>query len=238
MPTPQPTRSLRSSVVPLTIEDIKSIVACAKDEIIKSVNEKIESLSQVINTLSNRVSDLEDSSKTTEAKYAAMRKEFEEMKLKCSYSQPEVSDEMDQRLSRRYNLIISGLPERDDGTAGQRMEHDRKEVTKLLNDLEVEGDFTKNHRIGRKEEGRGRLMKITCASESMKYDIMKKAKHLKRLPERKNVFINPDRTPMQQKQFKEIREELKRRKEGGEDVVIYRDRVVQRKSIKNFQERF
>jgi hypothetical protein len=72
-----------------------------------------------------------------------------------------------------------------------------------------------------------------------KFRILKACKELKKRQEYKNVFINPDRTPLEQAIDKRLRHELKERRENGEDnLVIYRGKVINRNEIKHFPQRF
>ena len=47
---------------------------------------------------------------------------------------------------------------------------------------------------------------------------------MKNLKDYKQVYINPDRTPLQQMLHKKLLQELKSRKEAREDAIIYRER--------------
>ena len=89
-------------------------------------------------------------------------------------------------------------------------------------------------RIG-KDIGRGRKMiKLELSSEEVKQSVLRKARSLRHNPKYKSVFINPDRTPLQQKEFKLLREELRVRKENGEDVVIFKNKVTKRDYLPSF----
>lgn len=68
-----------------------------------------------------------------------------------------------------------------------------------------------------------------------KNNVLKKAKTLKNSSKYQRVYVNADLTPEQRKLNKDLRSELKRRKESGEDVVIYRNEIKTRQEIKNFQ---
>ena len=52
------------------------------------------------------------------------------------------------------------------------------------------------------------------------------------------VFIKADLTPFQQERDKQLRNDLKRRKENGEDVVLFRDGIRRRTDVRNFHRGF
>ena len=58
------------------------------------------------------------------------------------------------------------------------------------------------------------------------------SKNLRKSSTYRGVFINPDLTLKQRKKDKELREELKVRREAREDVIIYRNQIVERNSAK------
>ena len=78
------------------------------------------------------------------------------------------------------------------------------------------------------------MLKVEFSTEEDKRKILQKAKSLRQKPEYRFVFINPDRTIFQQKEFILIHEELRRRRENGEDVVIFKNKVVTKNNLQNF----
>ena len=63
---------------------------------------------------------------------------------------------------------------------------------------------------------------------------MQKAKNLRNSTTFKNVYINPDLTIRQQKESKALRDELKKRRNNGESVVIRNGEVVPKNNEQNF----
>ena len=70
-----------------------------------------------------------------------------------------------------------------------------------------------------------------------KFEVFRKAKSLRNVEAFKNVYLNPDRTVTQQQQLKQLQVECKRRRDTGEDVVIYRGEVIGRNEISHFRDR-
>jgi hypothetical protein len=90
------------------------------------------------------------------------------------------------------------------------------------------------HRIGKPGGTRPRLLKVRCKDSEFRNHLLRRAKELRKNHKYKGIFINPDRTPIEQRRYKELLEELKERKDSKEDVVIFRNRVVPRRKISNF----
>ena len=90
------------------------------------------------------------------------------------------------------------------------------------------------HRIGKQGEKRSRLLKVKCKDSESRNRVLRHAKELRKNIKYKNVFINPDRTPLEQRLFKALLQELRERKDSNENVVIFHDRIVNRREIKNF----
>ena len=80
------------------------------------------------------------------------------------------------------------------------------------------------------------MIRVTMGDESSRMQVLRNAKSLRSFPAYGKVFINPDRAPKEQMQFKASYREFKERKQNGEDVVFYRGKVVDRSKLKeNFQ---
>ena len=80
---------------------------------------------------------------------------------------------------------------------------------------------------GKIKEKRPLLVKLANAQE--KWKILKAARNLSRAPgNMKNVSITLDFSEQQRDANRKLREELRIRRENGEDVVIYRGKVCPR----------
>ena len=109
------------------------------------------------------------------------------------------------------------------------MKEDKEEVLSViseglgLEDVAVESTI----RLGKREEEKTRLLRVTVESVKVKRSILQKAKKLRESEKWKSVFITPDLSPKERKRNKELRDELKRRTdEGEEDLVIRRGKIV------------
>ena len=121
-----------------------------------------------------------------------------------------------------------------------RERHDENEIRKVLQKTNVSYNSSfQLVRIGKPRPDKPRLLKVIFPDVSTKMTILRNKKALRSSNCNKNVFINDDQTPLQQQQSKLLRAELKRRRDAGEeDAVVYRNKVVLRKKIKNFHKEF
>ena len=77
-------------------------------------------------------------------------------------------------------------------------------------------------RLGKRIPDRHRLLKVTLDSVSRKIQVLRNAKKLRNTQNWKEIFITPDMTPREREKNKELREELKRRRELGEERLVIR----------------
>lgn len=79
--------------------------------------------------------------------------------------------------------------------------------------------------VGRDSTG-GWFLRLKCDSFYEKFDILKRAKDLRKQAEYKGMCINPTLTKIQREADKAIREEVKALKAAGEQAYIYRWKIV------------
>ena len=223
------TREKRSdSVTEAMISDFKASLEAAKTDIISSLSGEISQLRDTVKLLTQRVEALESANET--------------LKTGCKELSDGVFDkvleECEQRRRRENNIVISGIPEKTDGSLEDRISHDKEKVENLLTHLQVWDDVDVVHirRLGRPktDEKSCRLLMVKFEKFEHKFTVVKRASSLKQHEEYGRVYINFDLTPMQQMKRKEMMEELKRRREGGEDLIIFRNKIIPR-SQTNFQ---
>ena len=218
------TRSNSNTQISFTLNDIKTLINDAKEEIMCSFTEKINNLSDSINSIITKVSNLEERCSLLEDK-------LQVHESKCLNNVSLVSDEVERRFQRRTNIIISGLEAKMSGSLEERKDDDGKKCFHLLSRLGVssEDSIMQINRIGRPEKIP--MLKVTLDTYQTKQTVIRKAKELR--TDFPNVYVNPDRTPMQQFQQRELRQELRRRRDNGEDVIIKGNSVVSRDSTAN-----
>jgi hypothetical protein len=220
-----------------------------KDEIVQATQAEIrkesEKIIKKLSSLEGRIDSLEKSFASLTSKQCAneekivnLSNQIDEMKQTVGN---DLYDEMYQRMRRSKNIIISGVPEHLNGDVKERQNKDLEFVHNLLQVLKVNPSYSeKVTRIGKIKNNSNRLIRVNLDDNEITSEILKNAKSLRSLKEFKDVFVNPDRTPLQQQQFVDLRRQLKARRELGEDVVIFGNKVVSRDSLgkrtqKNFQ---
>ena len=135
--------------------------------------------------------------------------------------QMEVSEGID-RVNRRDNLVLMGVPE--EGEDGKGDEIVKDVVGNLLPGVRVE--FTVMERIGRKGLG-PRPLRIKVKDMSHKRKLLMKARELKGHPELHKIYVVPDLTRLQQLEDKKLRDQVKEmRKSGVKSARIMRGEIV------------
>ena len=245
-PTPisKSTRSRSQSTVNFTLKDVRELIEASKRDIIdnfnSTINSEINKLSNVISSLTVRVSTLEESNIVLRNKCAQLEQQIQQPNVPSQESLTDFSDEVEQRQRRRLNIIFSGIPESKEASVEEKKKADICECMKIRQEIGVEKPNLSNPtRLGRsKDSDHKRLLKVSCSDINQKFDILRKAKRLKKHPGLNRIFINPDRTRLQQKEFKQLLSELRLRRENGEDVFLFGNKIVTRHEKSNFQEGF
>ena len=220
MPDTPVYRKLRSESNPnnpLTLKDIKTLIESSKTELLSFMKKEVDGLAELLKCLVKRVDEIE-----------RVNVKLEERCAKLEEKQEHIISEIEERQRRQPNLIISGIPERQSGNSEERKAHDKEHVNDLLSELHVSDvTFKTTYRIGKPEKNRNRLLRVICHDKEDKMEILKKATKLRDSKHFKKTYINPDLTPMQQLQQKELRQELKRRRDANERVIIRHGKIVQ-----------
>ena len=234
-PSHRTTRS-NSATQNITLQDIKTLIETSKTEIVASISCEIVKLNETVSSLLKRIDSIERNQielerrckileeKTTEAVTDITRMETEE-----------ILNEVEDRHAKRKFLIISGLPECKTGSPSERRFQDAETISELIADIGIDQFVPeKVARIGPLNQGKPRLLRFKCSDTSEKFSILRHAKNLRNNVKFPNIYINPDLTYIQRQRNKALREELKRRREAGENVRIRRGVVVESDSILNF----
>lgn len=217
--SPRPPGSPVSATI--TIEAIDKLLIQRLDPVIQTISVLTEEMRE----LKSKVQELEQKARETAFSDDDMIRN--------------ISNEVEQRISRAKNVVISGLDLLSEGAVEERKKDDANKCVDLLENLGVSDyEVVATHRIGKSITGKPQLLKVILSSVKSKHEIIHKAKQLKSLHGYRQVYINPDRTPLQQLQHKKLLEEWKSRREAGEQVVIFKQKVVARETLKNFRDRF
>ena len=218
------------------LTNVSKSVPAGEEDIVSRIDlllaKRLDPLKDSLMALTNKLETLED-------KFNELKKEHEKISQFGSERMEDVYEEVHRRIMRRKYLIVSGIPEQATGTVEEREEADEAAIEALGRAIGVpEIDPDDVRRIGKINQGRPRLLRFKCSSITTRNSLLRSSKNLKRHQEYVNTYINPDQTLLQRKQSKELRMELKRRRDSGEDVVIRRGRIVLKSDLQNFQTGF
>ena len=210
------------------IKSLKSTIESSKQEVIQTLKKDIDCLNDAIKLLTTRVVDLE--------------RQNEELKVKCELlSNPPVVpteaiiEECEQRRRRECNAFVIGIPEVASDCVDKAEDHDREKIEKMLLTIESPDVHVKElRRVGRVTPGSSgkRPLLLTFSSANQKWKVLKNASKLRKYSQFSSVYINADRTPLQQAQHRDLLSELRVRRNNGEDVVLFRNKIMERGEIK------
>ena len=195
-----------------------------------------EKINAQFNTLFGKISQVVEKQSVLEKSVKELQEEIKILKTNQHESLNSMYDELELRIRRKGNIIISGISEQVTGTVEERRERDKEAMESVFAKIEASDcSFENCYRIGQPKPSGARLLRVTGFDETGRNQILRKAKSLRDSDSFRGIYINPDLTPFQQREAKKMRDELKERKRNGEEVVIYRGRITQKTEIKNFQ---
>ena len=210
-----------------------------KSEIISSFKEELRQVTSKLDTLINRIQSVENTIASilkTQERQGYEIDSLKEALTKVNEEKLSIFDELEDRDRRKRNLIVSGLHEMEDGSIEERKQSDKSKINHIFHNLtKWDGHMaTSISRIGKQRSEGSRILKIVCEDEKVKWEILGRAKLLRKMPTFQNVYINPDLTPKQQDEAKKLRMELRLRRDEGEDVIIRRGKIVRKSPPQNF----
>nr|CAI5846598.1 unnamed protein product [Callosobruchus analis] len=131
----------------------------------------------------------------------------------------EIVQEVNDRQSRKNNLIIYGIVESTDQSNTRRKVYDADQVKNIIGvlDDEVNTDNIKPIRLGSNNTGGPRPIKITLRDSNDVRSCIKAAAKLKRHSTFSRINISFDRTPRQVLHYKKLKQEVADRSVNGEN---------------------
>lgn len=229
-PTGATTRSCSNQQNNPTLAGISRLIENCKTEILASLNSKLDDIANKMTNMTNRMDAIDQKITQVELRCSKMEETSESF-----FSS--ITQEVEDRNRRRCNLIVSGIPEEERGSVEERREADETKVGTLMGDLNdgwSDDDIAHVHRIGSNVSKGPRLIRVICQKDTVRNDVLRKAKQLRNLPKYNHVYINPDLTVCQRAENKKLRDELRLRRGRGEDVVIRNGKVIDKNGNGNF----
>lgn len=244
MPTTPTQRSLRSSSsnTQLCLLDIKTLIEKSKTELLNTVKDEHAKLNNVIASLLSRIAILEN--KNTELEQRC--KNLEQANAQVTQCQNEhgtaaeenlafMLSECEDRKQRENNLIFSGVEEDIEGTVQERRSADEERVKKVLEHLKFDDiNLVSVSRIGKIKAGKPRLLRAQMRNTALKKRVLAVSKNLRLSDAHRQVYINPDYTRHEQELQKKLRENLKKFRAEGKDVMIFRGKIINRADREGF----
>ena len=184
---------------------------------------RIDKLLDLVTKLTAKVADLERG--LGGENIQAMVKKMVDEKVE------EMMEEKEEIEKRKLNIILVGVPESRHEDAEERKKKDLDAAREILGQLtDMEDDEVKDPiRLGPVTVGkRPRMMRVTLSREERKQLILRKAPQLNqgKTDPKEKVYVNADYTPKQRQKRRELREELERRRAGGEQNLAIRNWAV------------
>ena len=119
--------------------------------------------------------------------------------------------------------MFHNVPEPEADSLADKVAADIKIVTDITkSEFKLNIRATRVIRIGKRQPDKPRLLLITLQHEEMKRDVLKCAKDLRGSKDWGKIYFYPDLTPKERQAGKELRDELKRRRDQGETNIIIR----------------
>lgn len=135
----------------------------------------------------------------------------------------EIVAEVNDRNSRKSNLVIFGLVEPEQSQSPEnRQKLDKDNIKDILNALlpDEDFDYLRPVRLGKYTPNKIRIVKITLANEPMVHKLIKNTSKLKNMEEYKHISISLDRTSRQINFYKKLKIQLSDRNNNGENCGI------------------
>lgn len=138
-------------------------------------------------------------------------------------------NEYREREVRKCNVLLHNMPEPVGETPEERKQEDEELIYEIAQEIGVDEINVKQViRLGKKSS-KPRLTKVELESSKQKRSLLQKAKQLRDIENEdwKNIFISPDLSPLARQQGRDLRNELKTRKEDGEtDLIIRKGKII------------
>ena len=156
----------------------------------------------------------------------------------------EVGEGAIEKDKRSRSIVISGLPELEkssDGAwppASARQDDTERKVRGLMDILDVECRPVRVYRMGRKEVGKPRLVKVELPTKGHWVTTLSRARLLRDYPDYKGVFIRRSMTAREREQERELRERARQMNQSRayEDrFVVYKGELIPASNLSHSQ---
>ncbi|CAH1789540.1 unnamed protein product, partial [Owenia fusiformis] len=213
---------------------------------VDSVSIKVKNLQDLYNNVSQKIDTFNESAKEINLGKGAVENSLKEVaQLSRSFSSvvkksenkiyPNVAESVrsgfksvNDQERRRKNIILHNLEEFTSLEFGTAESQDLEEVKQIFEDgLELPNiQIVKTIRLGRKLN-KPRLLLVMMKDDNYTGQILSRSRKLRYEGRWTNVYIHPDLSPEDREISRKLREELKERREAGEEnLTIRRGKIV------------
>ena len=177
------------------------------------------------------ISDLKRKIDSLSTHLTLLQKDYNELKKSKEVDIEMMCQEAEERIKRRKFLIISGLKENSTASVKDRVRTDTEVIKEIAQCIGVTNfEPSEVSRIGKTGQSRPRLLRFKCSNLQDRSMLLRQSRMLRTHAMYGQVFVNPDLTLVQRLRNKDLREQLRQKRDAGGDFVIYRDQIVQRKN--------
>ncbi|CAH0404875.1 unnamed protein product [Chilo suppressalis] len=195
-------------------------------EEIKTIKSVSENLTHKANKITSEVQEIKSEYAKTKEKVNVLEKDLFHIKNRQNSEQhfpdslisnhESLLSELKDHNEREKNIIMVGIPEKNDKNYSARREYDDEMVMKTLELLHANcSKPNKCIRLGKYNSSKDRALKLCFDNTEIPKQLLRNKSKLS-----DNIKLYSERTPSQKTYLQSIREELKRREENGENKLI------------------
>ena len=201
-------RDLMNALIKLKKRDSNQPFELAFENFSENFEKKINSQ---FNALLGKISQVVEKQSVFEKSLRDLQEEVKILRAKDhDEGLDDMYDELDQRNRRKRNIVSSGITEQLNGTLEERRGYDEGAVKSILEEIDADDySYEKCYRIGQPKSNGIRLLRVIGFDEDDRNKILRKVKSLRDNESFRGIYVNPDLTPIQQREAKKMRDQLK-----------------------------
>lgn len=200
-------------------------------------NESVASIRQDMNEIKEQLAGIKTSMDKVIEDQEKMKQDIENLKSLCSknelkiqslqsssppsqsnvstFSYEEMIVECQERITKRNNIIIFNIPEPSSKNSNERLEYDKNEVSKIINTIADKCcQPLKIFRIGKYNPQKPRPLKVCFENAEVALQILRNKNN------QTEFKIYSDQTYKQRKHLTQLKEELLKRQQAGEQNLV------------------
>lgn len=211
--------SLRDSQAAF-IEKISNDISVIKNEI-NDIKNSTTILKSDQNSMKSDILDIVNKNNASENKIKRLESDLQEFKISMANSSSSTTatyehifKEINERETRSKNVIITGIKEPYEINKDKRISTDSSQVVKILRSIDENCPTPeKIFRLGKFQTNKHRAIKVCFATNKTPKLILRNKHKI----DSNTISIYSDQTPQQQVYLTQLKEELKRRTDAGEN---------------------